>query len=535
VTVVAGRAGTATTALPSGPVAFVGPDASVASVASGWPRASAGPAGPGALAGPGVPWRLPALWLTVALLLVGLVLVGVGHRHAVAMPAVLALAAVLFALHGLLLWLAVHWLDLPARRPPWLRATALAWGGLVAVGVAGYANSWLASALVKVASPALVARLTPLGAPTVEESVKLLGVVTLVLLARHRLAGAVDGLVYGALIGLGFQEMENVHYVLVEAAAHHHGTLAAFGHFVGRGVLAGWATHVGWTAVAGAGLAWALRHRDRAWPVRIGVAAAAFGGAWALHALWNSPLGFADGLRYGPDGLFRLASLNLLGLAPAAMVAWLALRGEARRWGRALVGLADPAVAVDTEIAALGSPVRRFRIRWAAYVAGGRTAAAAVRRLHRAQAALALSLVNGAPEPDGGVPALRAAVLAARAQLGAALPARGSAGGGLGERGAAGSGCGGVALGVGLVGPVGLWVASALGLVELAVPATSVAAGALAGCGGAALLLAGRAVLAARRSGAAADVRYGVAALLGVASCGLAAVFGGQLVELLVR
>jgi hypothetical protein len=44
--------------------------------------------------------------MTVALVLGGLVLVGVGHRYAVAMPGVLALAVVLFALHGLLLVLA---------------------------------------------------------------------------------------------------------------------------------------------------------------------------------------------------------------------------------------------------------------------------------------------------------------------------------------------------------------------------------------------------------------------------------------------
>jgi hypothetical protein len=88
-----------------------------------------------------------------------------------------------------------------------------------------------------------------------------------------------------------------------------------------------------------------------------------------------------------------------------ALVTWLALRGEARRCTRALVMLADPAVAVGAEIAALGSPARRFRIRWAAYVRGGWAAARPVRRLHRAQAALARFLAT----PDGkqyGVAAL---------------------------------------------------------------------------------------------------------------------------------
>jgi RsiW-degrading membrane proteinase PrsW (M82 family) len=544
VTVTAGGAGPAGAAVPSRLLDL------------GWPAAPPVLATEGEPTGEGPPWRLPALWTTAALMLGGLVLLAVGHRYVVAMPVVLALAAVLFALHGLLLWLGVHAVDLAARRPPWLRATALAWGGVVAVGVAGFANTWLDSAVVKVVSPELAERLEPLRAATVEESVKLLGVVMLVLLARRRLAGALDGLVYGALIGLGFQEAENVHYVVVQAAGHDGSALSAFGYFVTRGVVAGWATHVAWTAIAGAGLGWAVRHRDHSWPARIGVAAAAFGGAWTLHALWNSPLGVADGLRFGADGLLRLATLNLVGLAPLALVTWLVLRGETRRCARALAGLADPAVAVDAEIATLGSSPLRFRTYWAAVVRGGRPEARAVYRLHQAQASLARYLAERVyPDPDA-LYGLRAAVLARREQLGAAvrasrertarqhiarehmagerpLPAPAPphrplthstdrARSVLSGNGLCGGHCGGHCGG------------GALGMVELTVPASAVAAGALAGVGGAAVLLAGRAVRRARLQGVAADVRYGVAALLGVVVLVLAAVFAGQLAAVLL-
>jgi len=95
------------------------------------------------------------------------------------------------------------------------------------------------------------------------------------------------------------------------------------------------------------------------------------------------------------------------------------------------------------------------------------------------------------------------------------------------------TGCGGVALGVGLVGPVGLWVGLLLELV-VEMPAIAVTAAGLAGLGGGALVLADRAVREARRSGTAADVRYGVAALLGVVSLVLAAAFAGQLLLVLV-
>jgi hypothetical protein len=85
-------------------------------------------------------WRLPALWMTFALLAVGLVLIGADHTFAVHLPLALAATIVLFAGHGVLVFLLVRGLDLPAPRPLLLLGVAVAWGGLVAAGLTSLAN-----------------------------------------------------------------------------------------------------------------------------------------------------------------------------------------------------------------------------------------------------------------------------------------------------------------------------------------------------------------------------------------------------------
>ena len=41
--------------------------------------------------------------------------------------------------------------------------------------------------------------------------------------------------------------------------------------FLDRGLIGGLVTHIAWSAIAGAGIAWAVLRRDRSQPVRVGV------------------------------------------------------------------------------------------------------------------------------------------------------------------------------------------------------------------------------------------------------------------------
>lgn len=151
-----------------------------------------------------------------------------------------------------------------------LMAAAFLWGAVVAAPVAerGVAR-W---------------QLDPVtSAPALEEAMK---VVPLVLLAIGR-ARALDVLVSGGLVGLGFAATENVHYMTLAVVQ---GGMAGLARAVYlRGFLEG-LNHAVFSGAAAAGIVWARVARTpglRALALVLG-----FGAAVGQHALWN---GLASG------------------------------------------------------------------------------------------------------------------------------------------------------------------------------------------------------------------------------------------------
>jgi RsiW-degrading membrane proteinase PrsW (M82 family) len=170
------------------------------------------------------------------------------------------------------------------RKPPALLAAAFLWGAAVAPVVSlplndaarGWLGSGVGTARSDVLAPAVVG-------PLVEESAKAVALGILVLARRGALAGPIDGLVYGAMIGVGFTMTENVSYLTLAAVQGGAGGLARAVYT--RGVLGG-LNHAAFTATFGAALGAALRARSRA---RRGLLiGAGFAGALAQHALWNA-------------------------------------------------------------------------------------------------------------------------------------------------------------------------------------------------------------------------------------------------------
>jgi RsiW-degrading membrane proteinase PrsW (M82 family) len=322
-------------------------------------------------------------------------------------------------------------------------------GGHLAGAVHG---TWLDAALTALAPEGFAAAWgETVGVAVTEEAVKLLGVGAIMLLAPRRFGTVTDGLVYGALVGLGFEESENAVYAVQAAATgdRFDTVVPVVDQFLARGLVSGWGLHLLWTAVAGAGIGWLYVHRDTSWARRAVVAALAFT-AVVCHALWNSSradVGAAD------DVLFSLA----VAVFPLVLVGCLALRGQAGSAVRRLGELNDPSVATDAEIAALRSPYRRFGARWDGYVRAGTGAAGAVRRLQRGQAELAVILCGPSGPGRGDAPmdpaGARAAIRAARQELGVkgALPT----GAGVPRGGTAN---GWLALASAVAGPVGLQV-----------------------------------------------------------------------------
>jgi RsiW-degrading membrane proteinase PrsW (M82 family) len=357
----------------------------------------------------------PALWVMLLLIAAGAWRVGLMlQRSFEAYPKASTAAVILFALYAIPFILLLRMIDYLECEPLLLQVGAVAWGGLVATSAAIAGSAALQNVLAKLGSPQLAAAWGPaVAGATVEEILKVAGVVLLAMVARAQINSVVDGFVYGALVGLGFQVVENIAFA-VNAVALESGqdrVSPVLATFLLRGFLGGLWSHTLFTALAGAGFAYALVRNDRPLWVRWGVAIVLFETAWGFHFLWNSPL-LADGFGYGVLGI--VAAMLLKGV-PALIVGAILIiaaeRREADYYGALLAGLADTRMATRDEIAALVSPRRRVAERRRARERLGRAGARAVRRLQRSQARLAVALSR---DPGAEVQRRRREVLSRR-------------------------------------------------------------------------------------------------------------------------
>jgi len=177
---------------------------------------------------------------------------------------------------------------------------AFAWGAGIAALLAAVINT---AGLLYITQPDLGKTTgqyisATFGAPVVEESLK--GLVLIVLLWRRRqeLDGPTDGIIYAAMVGLGFAMTENLGYYIDALVRPEVGGVRLLGvTFVLRGVLSPFA-HPIFTSMTGIGVAYAATHRHGRWAVAVGLLA-----AMVLHGTWNA-----------------LTALGLAGLAVAYVI-----------------------------------------------------------------------------------------------------------------------------------------------------------------------------------------------------------------------
>jgi len=235
-------------------------------------------------------WAVRWVRITAALLCV----VGAGllawafHRALAVYPAATVLAAVLQLPLAIVGWWLLR-LARPLRAPArtW-SAAAMIWGATAATGCALSANQGLTGLWAKGTGVAFAGNWSAaLTAPLNEELLKVAGVVLIVLAAPRVIRGPLDGMIYGALAGLGFQVMENFTYALNNiplTGSTNPGEAVVISTIV-RG-LTSLGSHWAMTAAAGAGVGYLAARGLRDGAPR---AAACLAAAMAMHLLFDAP------------------------------------------------------------------------------------------------------------------------------------------------------------------------------------------------------------------------------------------------------
>ncbi len=197
------------------------------------------------------------------------------------------------------------WLDRYDPEPLWLLILCFAWGGVVAVLASAIVNDLVTFAATVSTQSGIIGQIVGavISAPIIEESMKGLGLLAMLLFFRRHFDDMLDGIVFGGVIALGFAAVENVLYYGQGFLLEGFGGLAVM--FVLRGILSPFA-HVTFTVMTGIGCG--ISRESHNWFVRILMPILGLGAAMTLHAIWNGM------------SIFSVVALEVTGSSPYCSV-----------------------------------------------------------------------------------------------------------------------------------------------------------------------------------------------------------------------
>ncbi len=109
----------------------------------------------------------------------------------------------------------IYWADRYEKEPWWLLTAAFLWGAIPSIIIAFIFNTILSVPIYAVAGDTAGGALAAsfIG-PPVEESIKGLALLAIFALWRHEIDSILDGIIYGAMVGMGFAMVENFFYFI---------------------------------------------------------------------------------------------------------------------------------------------------------------------------------------------------------------------------------------------------------------------------------------------------------------------------------
>jgi protease PrsW len=217
--------------------------------------------------------RSALTWVTMIVLGLGGLLIAI-LIFLLGGPAGALTATLLAAVSFPVMILICFWLDRYEPEPARYRLAALGWGAVAAV-----AFSFVGEQLVFGLSGTNEIVNVAVAAPVVEELGKGLFLVAVVIFRHAELNGPLDGIIYGALVGIGFAFVEDIVYYLQSLQSGQLGVT-----FFLRGVIGPFA-HPLFTAATGLAIGIAVTTRRPG--VRILAPILGFLAAVVMHGIWN--------------------------------------------------------------------------------------------------------------------------------------------------------------------------------------------------------------------------------------------------------
>lgn len=165
-------------------------------------------------------------------------------------PGIALVSAFNAVLLGIPYLMVILWMDRNEKEPPHLIASAFLWGAIMATSASCVVNTLFGSIAQEIFQDARVSgQLTAsISAPFVEEITKGAALWLLWLFFKKDFDNLLDGIIYGAVVGLGFAVFENFLYYVRQDSVE-----AVFQLTWLRGVVAGVGSHACYTALTGAG------------------------------------------------------------------------------------------------------------------------------------------------------------------------------------------------------------------------------------------------------------------------------------------
>lgn len=107
----------------------------------------------------------------------------------------------------------IYWIDRYEKEPWWLLTAAFLWGAIPSIVAALFFNTLFSLPFYFFAGDTVGEALAAsFIAPPVEESLKGVALLIIFFFWRHEIDSILDGIIYGAMVGMGFAMVENVFY-----------------------------------------------------------------------------------------------------------------------------------------------------------------------------------------------------------------------------------------------------------------------------------------------------------------------------------